>query len=530
MTAKSNPKKQPQKSRKELDSKKKKKQVKNPKNEKDLEKVELHDSVKEQEPTKEKEVDKNENVDQNYYEELHSQDYAMSDTQTNTQNLPPKPVKPIGSQASAEQKSGVKPQTKTKKKGGWFKYFTFLLLGILFISLTLGTSYFLSLQAEAKESIEVADKAVQRANSKGLPNSDKYSEKIKKLEQKSNNTYLLNELQEISQEAQEVSERVNNEYLAVYEEKKNTLIEDVNQFEKEFASYETVPLPSRTRYKDFIKETRQILDSGPEDITTLENLFTQLKKNEKDLATEADTVQKKLFLESIQDSLVEADELIAYFSYGYDGGSQLNNLQAYKSGVVEITNSSLEYDEMVAKYEEQVLPNMEKAVARKNEIDEEYKRQRKLWIQQEAERRAANGLGPAPAAPLDREKLIYVDIAGQYLYGYDQGELVVSSPVVTGKTGFETVRGEYKIYTKTTNQKLISPFTTDKNDPLYYEVMVNYWMPFYSGYGLHDATWRGSFGGDQYIYNGSHGCVNMPLWLTEFIWSWAEIGTPVYVN
>ena len=35
-------------------------------------------------------------------------------------------------------------------------------------------------------------------------------------------------------------------------------------------------------------------------------------------------------------------------------------------------------------------------------------------------------------------------------------------------------------------------------------------MPFYDGQGLHDAPWRGSFGGSIYLTNGSHGCVNLP--------------------
>ena len=43
-----------------------------------------------------------------------------------------------------------------------------------------------------------------------------------------------------------------------------------------------------------------------------------------------------------------------------------------------------------------------------------------------------------------------------------------------------------------------------------YESHVNYWMPFNGGIGMHDASWRGSFGGSIYMYSGSHGCINMP--------------------
>jgi lipoprotein-anchoring transpeptidase ErfK/SrfK len=62
-------------------------------------------------------------------------------------------------------------------------------------------------------------------------------------------------------------------------------------------------------------------------------------------------------------------------------------------------------------------------------------------------------------------------------------------------------------------------------------VFVQYWMPFYQGFGLHDASWRnGNFGGQDYYYGGSHGCVNLPLATAEFLYNWADIGTPVWVH
>ena len=47
--------------------------------------------------------------------------------------------------------------------------------------------------------------------------------------------------------------------------------------------------------------------------------------------------------------------------------------------------------------------------------------------------------------------------------------------------------------------------------------------------GLHDATWRGSFGGSIYKYNGSHGCINLPYWVAQTIYDKAPVGTRVYV-
>ncbi|MBQ7463714.1 MAG: L,D-transpeptidase, partial [Lachnospiraceae bacterium] len=53
---------------------------------------------------------------------------------------------------------------------------------------------------------------------------------------------------------------------------------------------------------------------------------------------------------------------------------------------------------------------------------------------------------------------------------------------------------------------------------------------FYGGYGLHDASWRGAFGGNIYKTNGSHGCVNMPRATAEALFATVNVGTPVVVH
>ena len=62
-----------------------------------------------------------------------------------------------------------------------------------------------------------------------------------------------------------------------------------------------------------------------------------------------------------------------------------------------------------------------------------------------------------------------------------------------------------------------------------YESPVSYWMPFYDGCGFHDATWRGSFGGSIYTYNGSHGCVNMPYSAAQELFEYVDGGTVVVI-
>ena len=52
-------------------------------------------------------------------------------------------------------------------------------------------------------------------------------------------------------------------------------------------------------------------------------------------------------------------------------------------------------------------------------------------------------------------------------------------------------------------------------------------MPFNCNIGIHDAKWRGSFGGKIYRTDGSHGCVNVPEYLAKKIYENIEPGTPI---
>ena len=115
---------------------------------------------------------------------------------------------------------------------------------------------------------------------------------------------------------------------------------------------------------------------------------------------------------------------------------------------------------------------------------------------------------------------IEVDLSAQHLWFYKNGERIVSTDLVSGKVAEEmcTPTGIYSIYKKSTGTYL-----TGED----YRTYVNFWMPFHYGYGLHDATWRGAFGGDIYLYGGSHGCVNLPYNAAAAIYENASVGTKV---
>jgi lipoprotein-anchoring transpeptidase ErfK/SrfK len=131
---------------------------------------------------------------------------------------------------------------------------------------------------------------------------------------------------------------------------------------------------------------------------------------------------------------------------------------------------------------------------------------------------------------LDYGRYIEINLSQQHLWVWQDHQVIYESPVTSGATGagFPTVTGLFSIYYKTTNTHLVGY----QYGPRYnYDVSVQYWMPFYQGFGLHDASWRnGKFGGQDYYYGGSHGCVNLPLATAEFLYNWADIGTPVWVH
>ena len=45
--------------------------------------------------------------------------------------------------------------------------------------------------------------------------------------------------------------------------------------------------------------------------------------------------------------------------------------------------------------------------------------------------------------------------------------------------------------------------------------------------GIHDASWRKEFGGEIYLTDGSHGCINTPLEKVRELYDMVEIGPPV---
>ncbi|MCM1039761.1 MAG: L,D-transpeptidase/peptidoglycan binding protein [Ruminococcus sp.] len=115
---------------------------------------------------------------------------------------------------------------------------------------------------------------------------------------------------------------------------------------------------------------------------------------------------------------------------------------------------------------------------------------------------------------------VEIDMGEQMMYYYQSGILQIETPVVTGNTSrrMGTPSGVNYVYLKQTNRILRGEG---------YASHVNFWMPVKGNIGIHDASWRSSYGGQIYQTNGSHGCINTPYEAMVKMYEMVEVGTPV---
>ncbi len=129
---------------------------------------------------------------------------------------------------------------------------------------------------------------------------------------------------------------------------------------------------------------------------------------------------------------------------------------------------------------------------------------------------------------------VVVDISSQQVKLYCNNEVILTTPVVTGKPSTPSDKGLFEIYDISHSRYLIGP-----NYKSYVDIMMKY----NGGEGLHDAQyhthedgfrhgWRDAseFGGDTYLKHGSHGCINMIHDDVMTVSDYVDIGTKVLVK
>lgn len=134
---------------------------------------------------------------------------------------------------------------------------------------------------------------------------------------------------------------------------------------------------------------------------------------------------------------------------------------------------------------------------------------------------------PKPAEP--RPELgayIEVNLSFQHLYVWQGGAMIFDVPISSGRPGWETPTGTFRINSFLASQDMEGGFPKGSRD-YYFQPDVPWVMYFdYNGDAIHGVYWHNNFG----IANTSHGCVGAPVWAAKWIYDWASIGTPVWIH
>lgn len=133
---------------------------------------------------------------------------------------------------------------------------------------------------------------------------------------------------------------------------------------------------------------------------------------------------------------------------------------------------------------------------------------------------------PTPRPPSERSvnppvgnglRWIEVNLTEQRVYAWEGDVLMNSFVVSTGTWATPTVVGTFQIWNKTRIQTMSGPGYSLPNVP---------WvMYFYKDYGFHGTYWHNNFGTPM-----SHGCVNLTMADSEWLYNFASYGTTVKVH
>jgi hypothetical protein len=128
-----------------------------------------------------------------------------------------------------------------------------------------------------------------------------------------------------------------------------------------------------------------------------------------------------------------------------------------------------------------------------------------------------------PPKGVTGDRWIEVNLYDQTLSAYDKGQLVFATMVASGGDPFFTRPGLFQIFEKKPLETMQGAFEADRSD-FYYLEDVPWTMYFDQARALHGAYWRAWFG-----YPGTHGCVNLSIGDSAWLFNWAKEGDWVYV-
>jgi lipoprotein-anchoring transpeptidase ErfK/SrfK len=134
---------------------------------------------------------------------------------------------------------------------------------------------------------------------------------------------------------------------------------------------------------------------------------------------------------------------------------------------------------------------------------------------------------------------ILIDLSDQHAYLYSGGEVVLTAPVSTGREGYNTPAGKYKVVEKDINHRssiygayeqngrIVRENVDVRKDPrppgaTFVGAPMPYFLRIVGGVGLHAGYLPG--------YPASHGCIRMPEPKAERFYEAARVGTSVTIT
>lgn len=124
----------------------------------------------------------------------------------------------------------------------------------------------------------------------------------------------------------------------------------------------------------------------------------------------------------------------------------------------------------------------------------------------------------------DLQKYIEVRLDEQRLYAYENGLIARTFLVSTGIPKYPTPEGAFSVLAKIPKKDY--EWSYGPNHPDNYDIKDVKWnLRFAPTFYLHYAFWHNDFGRRR-----SHGCVNINRENSEWLYNWADVGTPVIIR
>lgn len=129
---------------------------------------------------------------------------------------------------------------------------------------------------------------------------------------------------------------------------------------------------------------------------------------------------------------------------------------------------------------------------------------------------------PTPPQGVTNGRWIEINLYDQTLSVYDQNRMVFAALIASGIKQMATRPGLFQITKKVPAEHMSGTFEADRSD-YYYLESVPWTMYFDGARALHGVYWRTSFGRQV-----SHGCVNLSVPDSRWIFDWAKQGEFVF--